>query len=219
MNSVLVTGANRGIGLELCKQLLARGDQVTAVCRQSSDALASLELEIIDGVDVGSADGIQKLVNGLGDRKLDWVINNAGILSADSLENLDFEGMERQFRVNAIGPLRVSRALLNNLASGSKVGIVTSRMGSIEDNTSGGYYGYRMSKAAVNMAGMSLSRDLAGQGISVVLLHPGMVATDMTGRRGIPVAQAAAGLIARMDELDMSATGTFWHAEGEQLPW
>lgn len=219
MKTVLVTGANRGIGLELCKQLKTRGDQVIAACRQSSDALDGLNVRVIDGVDVGSADGVLELVTRLGDQHLDWLINNAGILKADSLENLDFDGMERQFRINTLGPLRVTSALLDGLSVGSKVGIVTSRMGSIEDNTSGGYYGYRLSKAAVNMAGMSLSRDLHERGIAVILLHPGMVATEMTGRQGIPVAQAAAGLIARMDELDMNSTGTFWHAEGEQLPW
>jgi len=219
MNTVLVTGANRGIGLELCKQLTARGDQVIAVCRRSSDALDELGIKVIDGVDVSSADGIQGLVNRLGDTSLDWVINNAGILSTDSLGNLDFDGMERQFRVNTLGPLRVTSALLDKLSAGSKVGIVTSRMGSIEDNTSGGYYGYRLSKAAVNMAGMSLSRDLTESGIAVILLHPGMVATDMTGRQGIQPAQAAAGLIARMDEMDLGSSGTFWHAEGERLPW
>ena len=219
MKTVLVTGANRGIGLELCKQLKTRGDQVIAACRQSSDALDGLNVRVIDGVDVGSADGVHELVTRLGDRHLDWLINNAGILKADSLENLDFDGMERQFRINTLGPLRVTSALLDRLSVGSKVGIVTSRMGSIEDNTSGGYYGYRLSKAAVNMAGMSLSRDLHERGVAVILLHPGMVATEMTGRQGIPVAQAATGLIARMDELDMNSTGTFWHAEGEQLPW
>jgi NAD(P)-dependent dehydrogenase (short-subunit alcohol dehydrogenase family) len=219
MNTVLVTGANRGIGLELCKQLTARGDQVIAACRQSSDALDALKVQVIDGVDVGSAAGVQGLVTRLGNQALDWVINNAGILTADSLQNLDFDGMERQFRINTLGPLRVTSALLDKLAAGSKVGIVTSRMGSIEDNTSGGYYGYRLSKAAVNMAGMSLSRDLHERGIAVILLHPGMVATDMTGRQGIPASQAAAGLIARMDQLDMGTSGTFWHAEGEQLPW
>ena len=219
MNTVLVTGANRGIGLELCKQLTARGDQVIAACRQSSDALDALNIQVIDGVDVGSAAGVQSLMTRLSRGVLVWLINNAGILTADSLGSLDFDGMERQFRINTLGPLRVTAALLDKLSTGSKVGIVTSRMGSIEDNTSGGYYGYRMSKAAVNMAGMSLSRDLHEHGIAVILLHPGMVATDMTGRQGIPASKAALGLIARMDQLDLSSSGTFWHAEGEQLPW
>jgi NAD(P)-dependent dehydrogenase (short-subunit alcohol dehydrogenase family) len=219
MNKVLVTGANRGIGLELCKQLSARADEVIAVCRQSSDALAALNVQVLEGVDVSSAASIQKLTSQLGGQSLDWVINNAGILSVESLDNLDFDAIERQFRINALGPLRITVALLPNLSAGSKVGIVTSRMGSVEDNTSGGYYGYRMSKAAVNMAGMSLSKDLQARGIAVALLHPGMVATEMTGRQGIPPAQAAAGLIARMDELTQASSGTFWHAEGERLPW
>jgi len=219
MNKILVTGANRGIGLELCRQLSARGDELIAVCRKSSADLEALDVQVIDGIDVSSGDAVQKLASRLGDQQLDWLINNAGILSVDSLDDLDFDGMEQQFRVNAMGPLRVTSALLPNMTAGAKVGIVTSRMGSIEDNTSGGYYGYRMSKAAVNMAGMSLARDLHDHGIAVALLHPGMVATEMTGRQGIAPAQAAAGLIARMDELDAATSGTFWHAEGERLPW
>ena len=219
MNRVLITGANRGIGLELCQQLAARGDEVIAVCRQSSDALAALDARVIDGIDVSSAESVTDLAEKLAGQSLDWLLNNAGILSVESLDALDFDAMERQFRVNSLGPLRVTAALLASLSVGSKVGIVTSRMGSVEDNTSGNYYGYRMSKAAVNMAGMSLSRDLQPRGIAVALLHPGMVATEMTGRQGVAPAHAAAGLIARMDELDMSSTGTFWHAEGERLPW
>jgi len=219
MNRVLVTGANRGIGLELCRQLSTRGDEPVAVCRQSSAALEALNIQVIEGIDVAVAEGAKALSSHLADLPLDWLINNAGILSVSSLDNLDFEGMERQFRVNTLGPLRITSALLPNLSAGSKVGIVTSRMGSIDDNTSGGSYGYRMSKAAVNMAGMSLSRDLKDRGIAVALLHPGMVATEMTGMRGIPPEKAASGLIARMDELELSSTGTFWHAEGERLPW
>jgi len=224
MNRVLVTGANRGIGLELCRQLSARGDEPVAVCRQSSAALEALNIRVIEGIDVAVADAATALSSHLESLPLDWLINNAGILSVDSLDNvgfdgLDFEGMERQFRVNTLGPLRITSALLPNLPAGSKVGIVTSRMGSIEDNTSGGYYGYRISKAAVNMAGMSLSRDLKDRGIAVALLHPGMVATEMTGGQGVPPKHSASGLIARMDELELGSTGTFWHAEGERLPW
>lgn len=219
MNNVLITGANRGIGLELCRQLALRGEQVVAVCRKAGNKLLSLNLRVIEGVDVNDPDSIGSLPAQLGEIKLDWLINNAGILSVEGLESLDFEAMERQFRVNALGPLRVTAALLAKLAPGSKVGIITSRMGSVEDNTSGGYYGYRMSKAAVNMAGMSLARDLKERQIAVALLHPGMVATDMTGGRGVSPEHSASGLIQRMDALDMSLTGSFWHAEGEQLPW
>ena len=219
MKKILVTGANRGIGLELCRQLAGRGDEVIAVCRKGSEELSSLGLRVIEGIDVADDESVQKLRERLGPEKLDWLINNAGILAKDSLDQLDFEGMERQFRVNTLGPLRVTSALLPSLGKGSKVGIITSRMGSISDNTSGGYYGYRVSKAAVNMAGMSLARDLQARGIAVALLHPGMVATDMTGGSGVPVQQSAAGLIKRMDELDMEHTGGFWHAEGQALPW
>jgi NAD(P)-dependent dehydrogenase (short-subunit alcohol dehydrogenase family) len=219
LKKILITGANRGIGLELSRQLADRGDEVIAVCRTSSKQLNDLNLRVIEGIDVSDDDSLKGLRTRTGDGGLDWLINNAGILSVEGLDNLDFKAMERQFRVNALGPLRVTRALLPVLGEGSKVGIITSRMGSIEDNTSGGYYGYRMSKAAVNMAGMSLARDLAERRIAVALLHPGMVATDMTGGRGIRPSQSASGLIARMDALDMTGTGSFWHAEGERLPW
>ena len=218
-NTVLVTGANRGIGLELCRQLASRGDQVIAACRSVSKALQALQVRVIAGVDVSFDQSVASLNKELGNTRLDWLINNAGVLSAQSLSSLDFEAMEYQYRINALGPLRVTAALLPNLAAGSKIGIITSRMGSIEDNTSGSHYGYRMSKAAVNMAGMSLARDLAESGIAVGLLHPGMVATDMTGGRGISSEQSARGLIQRMDELSLANTGSFWHAEGMQLPW
>lgn len=219
MNKVLVTGANRGIGLELCRQLVDRGDEVIAVCRKGSDELRSLNLVVIDGIDVTRDESVSKLREQPGLEKLDWLINNAGVLASDSLDKLDFEAMEWQFRVNTLGPLRVTSALLPRLDEGSKIGIITSRMGSISDNTSGGYYGYRISKAAVNMAGMSLAQDLKARGIAVALLHPGMVATDMTDGRGVPVGQSARGLIKRMDALDMAHSGGFWHAEGEELPW
>ena len=219
MNKVLITGANRGIGLELCKQLVDRGDEVIALCRTASSELGSLNLRIIEGIDVANNESVSGLREQPGLEELDWLINNAGVLARDSLEELDFDAMEWQFRVNSLGPLRITSALLPRLAKGSKIGIVTSRMGSIGDNTSGGYYGYRLSKAAVNMAGKSLARDLQARGIAVALLHPGMVATDMTGGSGIPVGQSASGLIKRMDALDMGHTGNFWHAEGEELPW
>lgn len=219
MKRVLVTGANRGIGLELCRQLSERGDEVIAVCRHTSKVLGQLNLRVIDGVDVSDKNSIRKLQDDLGTGTIDWLINNAGILSVESLENLDFDAMERQFSVNTLGPLRVTAGLLENLSGNAKVGIITSRMGSIEDNTSGGYYGYRVSKAAVNMVGKCLALDLQSRGISLALLHPGMVATEMTGNRGVSPEHSATGLIQRMDELDIHTSGGFWHAEGERLPW
>ncbi|MDH3317012.1 MAG: SDR family oxidoreductase [Gammaproteobacteria bacterium] len=219
MSTFLVTGGNRGIGLELCKQLSARGDCVIAACRASSKALQGTGAEIHDKLEVTDDASVQRLAKALDGRTIDVLINCAGILTRESLDDLNVDQIRKQFEVNAIGPLRVTAALLSNLKKGSKVAIVTSRMGSVEDNTSGGRYGYRMSKAAVNMAGRSLAWDLKDQGIAVVLLHPGMVATEMTGRQGIPPEEAARGLIERIDELDMQRTGTFWHQNGEALPW
>lgn len=220
MKNILVTGANRGIGLEICRQLLASGQHVLAACRQSSDELDALNAQVITGVDVGSDESVAQMAGQLTGVRLDWLINNAGILSSQPLDGLDFDAMEQQFRINALGPLRVTAALLANLGPGAKIGIITSRMGSIADNTSGGSYGYRMSKAAVNMAGASLANDLRDRSIAVALLHPGYVMTDMTGGKGlVTTTQSASGLIQRMDELDMQTSGSFWHAEGERLPW
>jgi NAD(P)-dependent dehydrogenase (short-subunit alcohol dehydrogenase family) len=224
MATVLITGANRGIGLELARQLHARGDHVLAGCRHKSDALDALGVEVLEGVDVADDASVAALGARLSGRPLDWLVLNAGILLVDGLEPLDVTGIRRQLEVNALGPLRVTAALASNLRTGSKIALVTSRMGSIGDNTSGGMYGYRMSKAALNMAGVSIARDLAGRGIAVAILHPGMVATDMTAGFGHgPSTQradeTATMLIARIDELTLATTGAFRHARGETLPW
>lgn len=223
MANCLVTGANRGIGLALCKLLVDRGDKVIAACRSSSQALAALRVRVVEGIDVGDPESAQRLARALEGESLDWLINNAGVLRRDTLGGLKGETLDDihlQFRVNSVGPLIISQALLGNLHEGAKIGIITSRMGSMEDNTSGGYYGYRMSKAAVNAAGRSLAMDLKERGIAVALLHPGYVRTEMVGGGGdVEPEEAAAGLIARMDELDIDATGGFWHAKGQRLPW
>jgi NAD(P)-dependent dehydrogenase (short-subunit alcohol dehydrogenase family) len=220
MATALVTGGNRGIGLSLVKLLKARGDTVIAACRHETPELAALGAEIAAGVDVASDKSINMLAEKLKGRKLDLLINNAGILSVESLENLDLAAIQRQMEVNAYGPLRVTQKLSPLLARGSKVALVTSRMGSIGDNGSGGYYGYRMSKAALNAAGKSLAIDLAPRGVSVAILHPGMVKTAMTGSHGqVEPDDAARGLLARIDALGLENTGTFWHANGEVLPW
>jgi NAD(P)-dependent dehydrogenase (short-subunit alcohol dehydrogenase family) len=219
MSTWLVTGASRGIGLELCRQVAARGDSVFAACREATTALRQTGCRVVEGVEVRDPASLQRLADALGDTRLDVLVNNAGILSVESLGDLDYDAMREQFEVNALGPLKVTEALLPKLGEGSKVAIITSRMGSIADNGSGGYYGYRMSKAAVNAGGVSLARDLAGRGIAVLLLHPGMVATDMTGREGIPPAQSAAMLITQIDRLGLADAGSFHHANGEVLPW
>jgi NAD(P)-dependent dehydrogenase (short-subunit alcohol dehydrogenase family) len=217
--TVLVTGANRGIGLQLCKQLAERGDAVIAVCREASDELSALDVRLIDGIDVSSGTAVETLRQELDGQPIDVLINNAGILRRDTFGDIDYDIMTEQYRVNTLGPLRVTEALADNLHEGSKVAIVSSRVGSIEDNGSGGNYGYRASKAAVNMIGTNLKHELLPRGIAVALLHPGLVATDMTGGSGIAPADSARGLIERVDELTLENTGGFWHAEGYTLPW
>ncbi len=220
MTTTVITGANRGIGLELVRACAERGDEVIAVCRKPSTELLAAGVKIIEGIDVTDAESISALATQLATTSIDVLINNAGILRRTSLDDLDFDSIRLQFEVNALGPLRVTNALVDRLFSGSKVAIVTSRMGSIADNTSGAHYGYRMSKAAANMAGVSLARDLAGANIALVLLHPGFVKTEMTGGNGnVLPAEAAAGLLARIDELTTESSGQFIHASGESLPW
>ncbi|MDH3613974.1 MAG: SDR family oxidoreductase [Gammaproteobacteria bacterium] len=219
MTTALVTGCNRGIGFQLCKQLAERGDDVIGVCRSESDELNQLGIRVISGIDIGRGDAMPRLRAAIGDQHIDVLVNNAGILRSDKLGELDYDEMMEQFRVNTLGPLRVTEALLGNLGEGSKVAIITSRVGSIEDNTSGGYYGYRASKTAVNQIGTNLKHDLHPRGIAVALLHPGLVATDMTGRQGIAPADSARGLIQRIDALNLDNSGGFWHAEGYALPW
>ena len=220
MTLALVTGANRGIGLELTKQLLDRGVDVIAAVRSSSAELSATKAEIVTGVEVVSDDAASKLLAAVGDRTLDILINNAGIGRGSSIKELNVAGVREQFEVNALAPLRLSIALSSCMKQGGKIGLVTSRMGSIADNTSGGAYGYRMSKAALNAAGKSLAVDLAPHGISVALLHPGWVKTDMTGGTGnITAAESASQLIARMDAMNLENSGTFFHANGEVLPF
>lgn len=220
MTTALVTGANRGIGLELCRQLKARGDEVIGLCRRASGELEQLEVRIEAGVDVTSDRDVEALKERLAGAQIGMLINCAGILTRESLDDLDFDRMRRQFEVNALGPLRVTTSLIDNFAEGSKVAIITSRMGSIGDNSSGSRYGYRMSKAAVNIAGVSLAHDLRDRGIAIAILHPGFVRTDMTSHSGnIDPPEAAKGLLARIDELTLETSGGFWHANGERLPW
>ena len=219
MPTILVTGCNRGIGLQLVKQLIDRGDAVIGVCREPSDDLQDSGATIVSGIDVSDGASMPLLNEAVGDQRIDVLINNAGILRRDSLGEMDYDGMIEQFRVNTLGPLRVTEALLDNLGEGSKVIIITSRVGSIEDNSSGGNYGYRVSKTAVNMVGTNLKHDLMQREIAVALLHPGLVATDMTGGTGIDPAESARGLIQCIDDLDLANSGGFWHAEGYELPW
>lgn len=221
MATYVITGANRGIGYEYCRQLQAREETVIAVCRSASEELLQLGIQVEEGIDITSDASVAELANRLTTVSIDGLINNAGIINRVTLENLDFDSIREQFEVNALGALRVTHALLPHLKAGSKIVLMTSRMGSIDDNTSGGSYGYRMSKVALSMAGKSLAHDLKPRGIAVAILHPGLVRTRMTNftTSGITPEESVRGLLTRIDHLTLENTGTFWHANGEVLPW
>lgn len=218
--TIVLTGANRGIGLELARIWHHRGDTVIAVCREASNELRELGVQVIEGIDCSRGEDVATLRQRLEGTRIDMLYNNAGIMRDESLEHMNYDQIREQFEVNTLGPLRVTEALLGLIADGGKVGLMTSRMGSIEDNDSGGRYGYRMSKAGLNAAGRSLAMDLKPRGIAVGIMHPGFVRTDMTRHQGhIEPSEAAERLVSRMDELDMSRTGTFRHSDGSELPW
>ncbi len=220
MTTVVITGANRGIGLELVKYYRSLKCEVYALCRNSSDELNKSGAKVIKRVDVGNPESLPEALQPLGDVKIDLLINNAGVLGVESLEEMDSRTLEHQFVVNAMGPLLVTQLLLKNLKEGAKVAHITSRMGSMADNSSGGYYGYRMSKAALNAAGVSMAQDLKKSGIAVALLHPGYVQTEMVNNSGDISAEVAASRLAeRIKELNLDNTGRFWHSNGEELPW
>lgn len=219
MPRVLVTGANRGIGLELARQLKEAGWDVIAACRHRSPEIEGIGVRI-EELDVSDDASVRALGERLRGIDLDLLINNAGILHDDGLAPLEVDKIRRQFEVNALGPLKVTAALLDNLKAGSKVVIVSSRMGSIGDNTSGGSYGYRMSKAAVNAAGVSLAHDLRERGIIVLIVHPGYVRTELTGGKGlIDPPESARGILALVERAGPEDSGTFRHVNGDRLPW
>ena len=221
MSTYLITGANRGIGLELVRQLKDRGEDVIATCRSSSPELDTLSVRVESNIDITSGDSVIKLRENLKDTKVDVLIHNAGIAEFNSLSNLDPQSILHQFEVNALSPLCCVQTMLSHLSKSAKIALISSRMGSIEDNTSGGSYGYRMSKVALCMAGKSLAVDLKPKGIWVAILHPGLVSTRMTGftSNGIQPKESVKGLIQRIDELTLENTGTFWHSNGDILPW
>lgn len=221
MLNYLVTGSNRGIGLEFCKQLKGKGINVIATCRKTSAELNSLGVNVIEGVDITSEKAISNLKNLLYGKNIDCLVNNAGIADYNSLNEFDLSSIKRQFEVNALSPLSFTRELLGFLNKGSRIAFITSRMGSIEDNTSGGSYGYRMSKVALSMAAKSLSIDLLKKEIYVAILHPGLVSTRMTGftANGISTLDSVSGLLEIINSLDKNNTGTFWHSNGQILPW
>ncbi|MFT7560822.1 MAG: NAD(P)-dependent dehydrogenase (short-subunit alcohol dehydrogenase family) [Flavobacteriales bacterium] len=224
-HTVVITGANRGIGLALAEHYSNRGDNVYALCRSSSAALEILKgVVVIEGIDFTCSDYIkvirERLIKKLENESIDLLINNAGILSKDTLGSVNYAEFSKQLAVNAVAPLRLSEALVQKLKRESKVVMITSRMGSIADNSSGGEYGYRMSKAALNAAGKSLSIDLREKNICVAIIHPGFVKTDLVENLGeLSPYESAKNILARIGEMKIENSGEFIHANGSVLPW
>jgi len=218
--TAVITGANRGIGLELARHFASQDYSIIGVCRESSAELDAVARSVIDGIDVTSEADVRTLVDRLGETTIDLLINNAGLLQDEKLGSIDFDSIRTQMEINAYAPLRVAEALVSQIPEGGKIVNITSRMGSIADNDSGGRYGYRASKAALNAFGRSLAMDLRPRGIAVAQLHPGYVQTRMVNFGGLITPQEAAkGLAARIDGLTLANTGSFWHSNGEELPW
>jgi len=221
----MVIGADRGIGAALIDVYRQRGDEAIAVCLGDGSEWSDQGVRVIGHIDVTQDDAVEKLAAAIGVTPIDILVHVAGIGSFDKWEDrFEYDAMLRHYDLNALGPLRVVNALSDNLHAGSKVGIVTSRMGSVGDNASGRMYSYRMSKAAANMLGVNLYHELKPRGIHVMLLHPGTVATQMTrGARNwesfTQPAEAAAGLAAQLDALGPETPIEFRHADGTLLPW
>ena len=230
---VLVTGASRGIGLEYARQWLAAGARVFALARapQESDGLMELAAGHGDSLvavrcDVADEASVAEARRRVGEETdgLEILINNAGVMgSHEGLEELDLDRVRRTFEVNAVGPIRITRAFVDLLMAGERprrIVNMTSLMGSIDDNRSGDAYAYRMSKAALNMATRSMAIDLSGEGIVAVVLHPGWVRTAMGGKSApTPVEEAVASLVRTIESLDMDRSGGFYDRDGQPLPW
>ncbi len=224
MMNYLVTGANRGIGLEFVRQLVARGESVVATARrpEAADALRALGVEVL-ALDVAKPEDLERLRAYYADRSLDVLINNAGAMDyAGALGSLDYDVMARSMEINAFGPLRVVEAVLPALkrAGSAKVANLTSKMGSISDNSGGDSYAYRMSKAALNMGVRSMAIDLKRHGIIAFVMHPGWVQTDMGGPHAlITVETSVSSLLKIIDEATAAESGRFWEWNGQEIGW
>lgn len=232
MATVCISGANRGIGLALTELYLNKGYLVIALCRNKSSQLEKLQnenLTIIDQIDITNSQSIDKLKGQLNHCSIDILINNAGKWCNDSLDHFDLEQMLDNFKINTLGTLQLTYALLPILFNNnhqSKIAVITSKMGSITDNTSGGRYGYRMSKAALNAAMKSLSIDLKelsqskNDAISVGLIHPGWVQTDMGGKNALITPKISAeGIYQVIENLNLDNSGEFFNYDGSLIPW
>jgi NAD(P)-dependent dehydrogenase (short-subunit alcohol dehydrogenase family) len=220
--NILVTGANRGIGLELCRLFIARGHTVTGTARDPATTGPLRETgATVEILDVQRDDAVEAFGAHWGSKPLDVLVNNAGVGAWTPLTQTTTEELLRVFDINAVGPLRVTRALLPALrASRGRVFHITSKMGSIGDTPSGGSYAYRMSKAALNMASANLAADLRPAGVASIVLHPGWVQTDMGGRNApLTVAESARSLADLMERTGFEATGQFLNFDGRPIPW
>jgi len=226
MPTVLITGANRGIGLEFTRQYAADGWRVLAACRNPREAkeLTAVPGDVhVHALDVVDEPQLASLARALSGEAIDVLINNAGVGGFDdSFGNTPTDAWLETLRVNAIAPVHVAEQFLPHLERGQRRLIVsiTSRMGSIADNGSGGSYSYRTSKAALNMAMKSLSHDLRGKRVIVVVFHPGWVKTDMGGPQALlPPKSSVAAMRAKVATLTAADSGTFFNYDGKPLPW
>ncbi|HWN06796.1 MAG TPA: SDR family oxidoreductase [Steroidobacteraceae bacterium] len=229
--SVLVTGANRGLGLEFARQYAQAGWKTYAACRspKSAKELKALQDQHADRItilslDVTDAASVRSAAEKLRGEPIDLLLNNAGVGSppAQKIGRLDYAAWSQVLDANVLGPARMIEAFVENVAKGRDKRIVTltSRMGSIADNSSGGSYAYRSSKAGVNAVMKSFSIDLAPRGITCVVVHPGWVRTDMGGAGGkLAPAESVKSLRALIDGLSPAHSGKFFDVDGEVLPW
>lgn len=228
MSTVLITGTNRGIGLEFTKQYAEAGWNVLASCRhpESADKLNALANQYtnitIYPLDVANFKQVDALAEQLNNVAIDVLINNAGVYPSGGLDDKEVEEWLKGFKINSIAPLKVATAFAPHLAKSElkKLATLSSKMGSIDDNTSGGSYMYRTTKTAVNMLMKSLSIDLEPAGIAVVTLHPGWVETDMGGPNAlIDTKTSVSGLRKVIDQLNLTNTGKFIAYDGKEIPW
>jgi len=232
MKTTLITGANRGIGLEFSKQLADDGWRVLACCRnpEKSDVLNKLAAKYPDQItlcvlDVADHGQIKRLSQTLANKSIDLLINNAGVYpgtKGSSFGHTDYEAWAHAFLVNTMAPLRMAEEFITQITRSSRKTIVTitSKMGSVADNSRGGSYIYRSSKSAVNMVVKSLAIDLRSNGIISVLLHPGWVRTDMGGQNGlISAEQSVFGMLSVIRGITLADSGKFIAYDGQIVPW
>ncbi len=229
VRTVLVTGANRGLGLEFARQYLADGWRVHACCRRPDEArdlgaLMNGSNGAVRRLDVRDGRAIRDLRRAIGDEAIDVLVNNAGIFGGrrQSVRDLDYAMWEETVRTNVLGPYRVAEALADRIEAGSMKTIanISSLMGSIAGNGSGGDHIYRTSKTALNMVTANLARDLAGRGIAVLAFHPGWARTDMGGPdAAVSPAESVAGMRRRIAAATPGRSGRFLDYDGRPLDW